>query len=91
MDFLPKRKQDASRWISNSQSRRDVHRIRRRCQAILVGVNTIIEDDPLLTPRPSMDKRPLRVILDSRLRIPVSSRVLDTENFQPLLLRPGKV
>jgi diaminohydroxyphosphoribosylaminopyrimidine deaminase/5-amino-6-(5-phosphoribosylamino)uracil reductase len=84
--FCARKKTDDTKWISNPQSRRDAHRIRRRCQAILVGVNTIIEDDPLLTPRPSMDKRPLRIILDSRLRIPVSSRVLDTAKFSTLIV-----
>lgn len=84
--FLAQNKQDKTKWISNAKSRRDVHRLRRRCQAILVGVNTVIEDDPLLTPRPAMGKRPLRVIVDSRLRIPLSSRVLDTQKFPTLVV-----
>ena len=84
--YLARKKAGKRRWISNAESRRDVHRLRRRCQAILVGVNTVIEDDPLLTPRPSMGKRPLRVIVDSRLRIPPSSRVLDTREFPTLVV-----
>jgi diaminohydroxyphosphoribosylaminopyrimidine deaminase/5-amino-6-(5-phosphoribosylamino)uracil reductase len=84
--YLARKKTGKRRWISNAESRRDVHRLRRRCQAILVGVNTVIDDDPQLTPRPSMGKRPLRVIVDSRLRIPLSSRVLDTRKFPTLVV-----
>ena len=84
--YLARKKAGKQRSISNAESQRDVHRLRRRCQAILVGVNTVIEDDPLLTPRPSMGKRPLRVIVDSRLRIPLSSRVLDTREFPTLVV-----
>ncbi|NLH16012.1 MAG: bifunctional diaminohydroxyphosphoribosylaminopyrimidine deaminase/5-amino-6-(5-phosphoribosylamino)uracil reductase RibD [Phycisphaerae bacterium] len=84
--FLARKKTDKSKWISNTQSRRDVHRLRRRCQAILVGVKTIIQDNPLLTPRPAMGKRPLRVVVDSRLRIPPYSRVLDAREYPTLVV-----
>lgn len=84
--YLARIKSKNQQWISNPQSRRDAHRLRRRCQAILVGVNTIIEDDPRLTPRPSMGRCPLRIVLDSRLRIPLSSRVLDTRKFPTLIV-----
>ncbi len=47
-----------SGWISGEQSRKDVHKLRRRARAILVGVNTVIADDPLLTARPSKGKKP---------------------------------
>ncbi len=83
--FLAYKKTERQRWISNAQSRRAVHRLRRRCQAILVGVNTVIADDPLLIPRPALGKRPLRVIVDSRLRIPPYSRVLDARKFPTLV------
>lgn len=84
--FLARKKQDKAKWISSAKSRRDVHRLRRRCQAILVGVNTVIADNPLLTPRPALGKRPLRVIVDSRLRIPPYSRVLDAREFPTLIV-----
>jgi diaminohydroxyphosphoribosylaminopyrimidine deaminase/5-amino-6-(5-phosphoribosylamino)uracil reductase len=45
-------------WISNELSRKDAHKLRRRAQAILVGINTVIADDPLLTPRPARGKKP---------------------------------
>jgi diaminohydroxyphosphoribosylaminopyrimidine deaminase/5-amino-6-(5-phosphoribosylamino)uracil reductase len=73
-------------WISNEQSRADAHDIRRRVQAILVGINTVITDDPLLTPRPARDKIPLRVVLDVELRMPHESKLLQTASVSPLLV-----
>ena len=73
-------------WISGEESRADAHRLRRRTQAILVGINTVLIDDPLLTPRPSGGRRPLRIVMDSHLRIPLNSRLLQTASDHPLLL-----
>lgn len=64
-------------WISNEASRKDVHALRRTVQGILVGVNTVIEDDPLLTPRPSDGRPLLRVVLDNGLRIPLGAKLLE--------------
>lgn len=77
----------ANRWISNEHCREDVHAIRRSCQAIMVGVNTVITDNPLLTPRPAKGKSPLRVILDNNLRIPLTSRVLNTKGDTMVVCR----
>jgi diaminohydroxyphosphoribosylaminopyrimidine deaminase/5-amino-6-(5-phosphoribosylamino)uracil reductase len=74
------------RWISGPQSRRDVHRLRRRTQAILVGINTVIADNPLLTPRPAQGHNPLRIVLDSSFRIPIQCRLLATARRHPLLI-----
>jgi diaminohydroxyphosphoribosylaminopyrimidine deaminase/5-amino-6-(5-phosphoribosylamino)uracil reductase len=74
------------RWISGEQSRKDVHKLRRRVQGILVGINTVIADDPLLTTRPSRDKKATRVILDSHLRIPLNCRLLATAKKVPVLI-----
>ena len=53
------------RWIANEQSRKDVHKLRRCVGAILVGINTVLADNPLLTVRPSSARQPVRAILDS--------------------------
>ena len=77
---------DSPRWISNKKSRADVHALRRQCQAILVGINTVIADDPLLTPRPSNGRKPLRIVLDSNLRIPLDCKLLNTPIFPVLIV-----
>jgi diaminohydroxyphosphoribosylaminopyrimidine deaminase/5-amino-6-(5-phosphoribosylamino)uracil reductase len=67
-----------SRWISGEESRLHSHRLRHIHDAILVGVNTVIADDPELTTRfeGGGDRQPLRVVLDSQLRLRMSSRVV---------------
>jgi diaminohydroxyphosphoribosylaminopyrimidine deaminase/5-amino-6-(5-phosphoribosylamino)uracil reductase len=74
------------RWITNELSRRDAHKLRRRVGAIVVGIDTVLTDDPLLTPRPSKGKRPLRVVLDSSLRVPPGCRLLRTIKTSPVLI-----
>lgn len=78
------------RWITNEASRSDAHRLRRRAGAIVVGINTILADDPLLTPRPSQGRKPIRVVLDSSLRIPLESRLLRTVKTSPVLVYTRK-
>ncbi len=65
-----------ARWITGADSRRYGHRLRAEHDAILVGAETIIHDDPELTCRVRGGRHPLRVILDGRLRIPLRARVL---------------
>jgi diaminohydroxyphosphoribosylaminopyrimidine deaminase/5-amino-6-(5-phosphoribosylamino)uracil reductase len=70
----------ASIYITGEESLRKVHELRHECDAIMVGVGTVVADDPLLTDRSGRPRRRklLRVILDSRLRLPVESRVVQT-------------
>ncbi len=70
-----------SRWISNAGSREWVHRLRSEQDAILVGVRTVLRDDPALTVRDRSGKRrpgfaPLRIVLDPDLKIPFNSRLV---------------
>lgn len=75
-----------SRWISGERARQFVHRLRRQCDAVLVGVGTVLADDPQLTARLGRDRAPWRVILDSRLRTPAQARVLqESDRFRTLL------
>ncbi len=74
------------RWISNELSRRDAHKLRRRAQAILVGINTVIADDPLLTARPARGKKTTRIVMDSFLRIPLDCQLLATVESSPVIV-----
>lgn len=67
-----------SRWISCEESRLRVHHLRNRVEAIMVGIETVLKDDPLLTVRlPGEQTRdPLRVVVDSRLRFPLTAKML---------------
>src|SRR5438876_5484673 len=64
-----------SKWISGEASRRRVHELRGRMDAIVVGIGTALADDPLLTARPPGPQTPLRVVLDSRGRTPLTSKL----------------
>jgi diaminohydroxyphosphoribosylaminopyrimidine deaminase/5-amino-6-(5-phosphoribosylamino)uracil reductase len=67
-------------WITSDDARAHVQQLRHASDAIMVGVNTVLADDPLLTDRTeSPRRRPLlRIIIDSRLRLPVDSRIVKT-------------
>jgi len=64
-----------ARWITNERSRRFVHKLRLQVDAIMVGVGTVIADDPELTCRIPGGKDPLRVVVDSTLRVPLNARL----------------
>jgi diaminohydroxyphosphoribosylaminopyrimidine deaminase/5-amino-6-(5-phosphoribosylamino)uracil reductase len=75
-----------SRWITGPEARADVHALRAECDAIVVGIGTVLADDPHLTVREGVAGggegslaavQPLRVVVDTRGRTPSSSRVLD--------------
>lgn len=70
-----------SKWITGAAARRDVHRLRARSSAILTGVDTVLADDPALTARLEGEDilQPLRVVLDSQLRIPTDAQIVRQE------------
>jgi diaminohydroxyphosphoribosylaminopyrimidine deaminase/5-amino-6-(5-phosphoribosylamino)uracil reductase len=79
-----------SRWITGATARRWVHAERRRADAILVGVGTVIADDPSLWPRPAHGRRPFRVVLDTWARIPRTARLLHDEHRDQTLIFVGR-
>ena len=67
-----------SRWISGPESRKDSHELRHRIDAILVGIGTVLADNPELTARACENgMQPLRIVLDSALRIPEDAKILN--------------
>jgi GTP cyclohydrolase II len=66
-----------SKWISGEAERRVSHALRAACDAVLVGVGTVIADDPQLTVRLVAGSSPIRIVLDSTLRLPSDAKVLD--------------
>lgn len=81
-----------SRWISGERSRAHAHLLRARSDAILVGIGTAVADDPQLNVRqPGLeDRKPVRIVADPRLRLPLTSQMARTARLQPLwmLARP---
>lgn len=77
-----------SQWITGSDSRARVHRMRADHHAVLVGVGTVLADDPLLTARtvPPPDKQPVRIVADSQLRTPAHARLLTSQGLGKVVL-----
>ena len=67
-----------SQWISCEASRREVHELRHQYMAIMVGSQTVLDDDPMLNCRLIEGKDPIRVVVDSALRIPMTARLVKT-------------
>ena len=78
-----------SRWISSEASRGMVHRLRGRVDAILVGIGTVLADDPLLTARPPGPRPLLRIVLDSTGRLPLESQLVRTARTHATLVAVG--
>ncbi|MCL4200884.1 MAG: bifunctional diaminohydroxyphosphoribosylaminopyrimidine deaminase/5-amino-6-(5-phosphoribosylamino)uracil reductase RibD [Pirellulaceae bacterium] len=78
-----------SRWISGESSRRRVHLLRGRMDAILVGAGTVAADNPSLTARPSGARTPVRIVLDSRAALPTDSQLVRTAREVPVLVVAG--
>ena len=82
-----------SRWISGPQARRFVHRLREEVDAIAIGVNTVLKDDPLLLARPNGKRsrhQPKRIVLDRYLRTPLSATLVRSASVSPVILAIGK-
>jgi diaminohydroxyphosphoribosylaminopyrimidine deaminase/5-amino-6-(5-phosphoribosylamino)uracil reductase len=75
-----------SKWISNESSRRLVHQLRGRVDAVIVGAGTVLADDPQLTARPAGPRTATRIVLDSRGRLPLESKLVRSAREVPALL-----
>jgi len=76
----------SSKWISSRKSREYSHRLRSNNDAVLVGVNTILKDNPHLTVRFVRGRNPMRIIVDSKLRTPIKARIIGDIKSAPVLI-----
>lgn len=79
-----------SQWISSPASLKFAHRLRRDHDAVMVGIGTVLKDDPGLTVRLVSGSDPLRVVIDSRLRIPIAANILSTKAATGTLIIAGE-
>jgi diaminohydroxyphosphoribosylaminopyrimidine deaminase/5-amino-6-(5-phosphoribosylamino)uracil reductase len=75
-----------SRWITGDGARRRTHELRGRMDAIIVGIGTVLADDPRLTVRPPGPRVPIRIVLDSRGRLPKTCNLVKTAQEAPVLV-----
>lgn len=75
-----------SKWITCEEARKHVHNLRRECMGIMVGVGTVLEDDPMLNCRLPASKDPIRIICDTNLSTPLGSQVVKTAKEQQTIL-----
>lgn len=78
-----------SQWISGRQSRKIVHELRGRVDGILIGINTALADDPLLTARPTGPRTATRIVLDSAARLPLDYQLVSSVVQAPTLIVVG--
>ena len=74
-----------SRWVTGEEARRDVHFLRKRYSAIMAGIGTVLADDPMLNCRVEQGVDPVRIICDSRLRLPLGSRIVESAGEIPVI------
>ena len=74
-----------SKWITSEKSRKEVHKLRNKLAAIMVGVDTVIKDNPELTCRLEGGRNPIRIIVDSKLRVPMGAKVI-TDNLSHTII-----
>ena len=69
-----------SKWITSKESREDAQNLRNRLNSIMVGVNTVIADDPELTCRINNEKNLIRIVVDTNLRIPLDTKIVKNDD-----------
>lgn len=75
-----------SRWVTGEEARREVHRMRKRCKGIMVGIGTVLADDPMLNCRIEEGVDPVRIVCDSGLRIPLDCQIVKTATEIPSIV-----
>ncbi len=75
-----------SRWITSDDARMYVQKLRRSTDAVMVGVNTVTRDDPMLLSRTRGQKQPARIIVDSRLTTPIDAKIFTSVKVSPVII-----
>jgi diaminohydroxyphosphoribosylaminopyrimidine deaminase/5-amino-6-(5-phosphoribosylamino)uracil reductase len=75
-----------SKWITSTEARRTARRLRGLHDGVLVGIGTVLSDDPLLLPQPRARRPFFRIVLDSRFRTPLTSRLVRTARQGPVIV-----
>lgn len=78
-----------SKWISNEASRKKVHALRGRMDAVVIGIGTALADDPMLTTRPPGPRTAVRIVLDTQARLTAAGRLVKTAREVPLMIVTG--
>lgn len=78
-----------SQWITGTKAREHVHKLRNRYKGILIGIGTVLADDPMLTCRIDGGRNPVRIVLDTHLRIPLESKLVQSAKEVPLIVVCG--
>jgi len=79
-----------SKWITSAVQRRQARALRRLHDGVLIGIGTVLADDPLLLPQPSVGRPFHRIVLDTFLRTPLASRLVRSARHSPLILLCGR-
>lgn len=69
-----------SKWITGPEAREVVQQMRRAADAVMVGSETVLADNPSLLPRPALGRKPFRVVVDGRARVPATAKILSDES-----------
>ncbi|GAB3044572.1 bifunctional diaminohydroxyphosphoribosylaminopyrimidine deaminase/5-amino-6-(5-phosphoribosylamino)uracil reductase RibD [Virgibacillus ainsalahensis] len=80
----------SSKWVTSEEARLDVHQLRSENMAILVGINTVMKDDPMLTARIPNGRNPIRVVLDSTLKIPLDYQLITDKQAETWIFTSRK-
>ena len=79
-----------SKWITGEDSRDYVHKLRAKVDAVMVGTNTAIKDDPTLLSRNSKGRQPIRVIVDSARKVPFKAKIFSSADASPVCIATTK-
>lgn len=79
-----------SKWVTGEAARTHVHELRKRYKGIMVGIGTVLADDPMLNCRIAEGADPIRIVCDSRIRIPLDSQLVRTAHEIPVILACAK-